>query len=184
MLFRSGGEVLKTTYETKEQDGRLYLLLEENSLRYTKDSEPYATVRECYFEGDCLVISEFFPISGESTDQYKRTNNSRYGDADILDIKNIPDLLGVWSCGSAFLKITTDRIFLSYEKGKFSKKNALPMVILRTRYNGEVRIAHADPSKDGIFYYIRMVYSPGQICATVPVCDAPSVTEVFKKIKD
>ena len=178
-----GSEVLKTTYKTEERNGKLYVLLGETELRYTKTSDPYATIKECYFEGDTLTVVENFPISSDSTDTYKRTKNNRYGNFEIADATYLPLLEGVWSCGSAMLKIQKDKLYFGYDKDDLKHSEGLPITVLKCGYNDEISIHHINPSVDMLHNYNRIVFRDKKLYATIPVCDAPSFEQVFEKTK-
>ncbi len=72
--------VLETKFSVIEKDGRTELKLENNELRYSGSAKAYATVEECRVEGDAIVFTDFFPITGKSTEERYRTEKSRYGD--------------------------------------------------------------------------------------------------------
>ena len=176
-----GAEVLKTTYKTEERNGKLFLLLKENGLRYTKTSGPYATIKECYFEGDTFTVLENFPISGDSTDTYKRTNNNRYGNFEIVDSDYLPLLEGIWSCDSAVLKIQKNQLYFGYDKKDLNQSEGLPFTVLKCRYNDEISLHHINPSVDILHNYSRIIFRDNRLYATIPVCDAPSFEQVFVK---
>lgn len=174
-----GGEVLKTKYKTKEQDGKLYLLLEENGLRYMPGGEPYATIKECFFEDDALTVIENFPISGDSTDRYLRTDQNRYGNVDIVDEEFLPKLQGYWSNGRSFLKIDGNMIYQGYSKDACDDE--APFTVVKSRYDSEIRITHKNPTVEGVLHYIRVVFKDNKLYATVMVCDGPSIEEIFER---
>ena len=176
-----GAEVLKTAYKTEEREGRLYILPEETGLRYAKGSEPYATIKECYFEEDTLTVLENFPFSGDSTDTYKRTNNNRYGNFEIVDAEYLPLLEGTWSCGSAMLKIQDNKLYFGYDKEGLNHSEALPVTVLKSGYSKEIFLHHINPSVEMLHNYYRIEFRGNKLYATIPVCDAPSFEQVFEK---
>ncbi len=177
-----GGEVLKTTYKTKEQDGKLFIYPDEAGLRYTANSNPYATIKECFFEGESFTITENFPISGDSTDTYKRTKNNRYGNFEIADAEYLPFLEGIWSSGSAMLKIQENKLYFGYDKEDLNHSDALSITVLKCGYDDEISLHHINPSVDMLHNYNRIVLRDNKLYATIPVCDAPSFEQIFEKV--
>ena len=177
-----GAEVLKTTYKTAEREGKIYIYPDETGLRYTATSDPYATIKECFFENDTLVVIENFPISGDSTDIYKRTKNNRYGNYEIVDIQYLPFLEGIWSCGSAMLKIQKDKLYFGYDEDSLKHSDALPITVLKCGYNDEISIHHLNPSVEMLHNYNRIEFRDNKLYATIPVCDAPSFEQIFEKV--
>ena len=177
-----GAEVLKTTYKTEEQEGKLRIILDEAGLRYTKNSDPYATIKECFFEGDTLTVLENFPFSGDSTDIYKRTKNNRYGNFEIVDAKYLPFLEGTWSDGSSLLKIKNNKLYFGYDKNDLKHSEALPITVLKCGYNEEISLHHINPSVEILHNYSSIILRDNKLYCTIPVCDAPSFEQIFEKV--
>ena len=74
LLWRNS-PVLETKF-TVDEDG--VFELSDNELRHTSGGDVYATLRNCRFRDDLIVLTEDFPITGESITELKLTEDSRY----------------------------------------------------------------------------------------------------------
>ena len=71
--------VLQTKFKEKKENNRIYLILNDKAMRNKGATNPYATVKELYFENDKLTFVELFEIAGEKSQILEKTENSRYG---------------------------------------------------------------------------------------------------------
>ena len=185
-LWRSA-PVLETNFTTEERDGRLYLLLADTALRYASDAEPYATIKEVWYENGALTFVDDFPISGESSDVLRPTTNSRYGNVTLVTEAVLPDLQGKWiqtDAGGAdgmVLIFDGSRIRLGY--GGTIEEEA-DIVIVRNNYDSEIRIVDADPSKEIIGWFDDVRWDGSMISCRVPVMDAPSMYFRFVRAEE
>lgn len=177
VLWR-GGVVLKTKFKAKQRGDVITLCLAQNGMRYNGAPSDYATVTDIHYDGDALFFEENFPITGKSVTKMQKTENSRYGNVDIIDGEILKQLRGKWrsDIGSYEITIKKDTMELYGKKYKIH-------VVLRGTSSDPYVIIDADPSKEVIGCYYKMEYDGNVIKATVAVCDAPSITEIFRKVK-
>ncbi|MBO6140271.1 MAG: hypothetical protein J6O40_00625 [Ruminococcus sp.] len=176
VLWRSA-PALSTRFTTIENGERVLLRLEDNALRNTPDSEPYATVKEIYFENDTLTVVNDYPISGESTEEMKRTDKSRFGDVNFATKELLPQVFGKWKCESFHAE-------LSFAGDILQGMTKTRIVGLRYNYeNGDrIYIKDADPARDRIDCFYNLYLEGGRLFATIDVSDAPSLTLEFAKM--
>ena len=186
MLWRNS-PVLDTAFTLREEGGRLWFELADINLRNRPNEKPYATVKECYMEDGFIYFLQFFPISGESMSKLAFTENSRYGNVDIVTEELLPELQGRWTeknaCG--FCKdiiIEGDQMTMDGIHGKITTAFAVTKGRdfwdkQRKRYD----IVNKDPSKDGIGFMTCYTYENGVIKAMIPVCDADAIRLEFVK---
>jgi len=172
-----GGVVLDTTFTAEKTDGGLLLRLAENGLRYAPAQEPYAVIRECRFADGALILTDDFPISGESVEELYPTQKSRWGDVTILgDV--LPRLAGTWTSPSgdwAALRFSGDRLTW----------NGQTVSVLAACRNGDpsgdIRIIDRDPAREFLFGFSSLVLRGETLHASVFVCDGPSIEFTFTK---
>lgn len=177
VLWR-GGVVLETKFKSEQDGDAVVLKLAQNGMRYKGDSKDYATVADIRFEGDSLIFEEDFPISGKSVTKMQKTENSRYGNVKVIDGEVLRELGGKWISDSGYSEMSIKGNTLELDGMKIKihvVTDALP--------DGPFGIIDDDPSKSGIGYFYSVRYNGEVIKAVVPVCDAPSVTEIFRKVK-
>lgn len=171
--------VLVTKFKEEREGDATELVLNERGMRYPSDSRDYATVTKLYLEGETLHFVEYFPITGESRTALTRTDNSRYGNYDIVDDKIAPMLQGDWVADEYNeLHVKGLRMSRDGETTEFhvlAPRGGSPA--------GEYRIVDVDPSKSGMMEYVNMRFAGGVIRAVIPVCDAPSIELTFIKRK-
>ncbi len=170
--------VLETTFQTEESGDGLLLKLKQNGLRYAGAAGDYAAVKQLIYHDGGLTFTKLFLITGESTEQLSRTENSRYGNyAVVNDV--LRDLQGSWKSADGFFSVTIrqDEMTLNGEKTK--------ICVLRSKDphepKGRYVIADRDPSVTDWQGFSRFIYENGVLRANLLVCDAPSKTVVFKK---
>jgi len=177
-----GGVVLTTRFTLTQEDGRTLLRLEEKALRYAGSPAPYAAVKECRLEGDAIVMVDEFPITGESSDTYYRTQNSRYGNVTIADDEVLPALAGTWRCRDMDLVLTFRGHTVRCGCGK---QATWQTDVIAVRPNGGPAgvcyVVDRDPAKDGVGTFERLTYCGGTLRTCIPVCDARPVELVFEK---
>ncbi len=183
-----GAPVLTTSFSVKKDGERLVLTLKENGMRYTDDSAPYAEIKECYFENGVLTFKDFFPISGESVEELRKTENGRYGNVTVVDKEILPALRGTWT------EVTSDPDSKWKTRFKFSGSrmyfgfgddlnNSVEIVCVRHNSYPEIKIIDKDPSKDGVGHFGQISFRGDTLSTYIPVCDAPSVEMTLKKDK-
>lgn len=69
--------VLETTFETVQDGGKTLLKLAHNGLRSSGSLDPFAVIKQCYFDGSALVFVDDFRFSGVSEIKLYPTSNSR-----------------------------------------------------------------------------------------------------------
>ena len=175
LLWR-GSPTLSAHFTALETGGRVYLKLDENGLRNTPDSDPYATVKEVYFEDGRLTVLEDFPFSGESTEVMERTENNRYGNVTLVTGELLPLVQGSWK--SDMLGVP-----LRFEGDYLVGLTKTRRVGLKRNYEqgGRIYIADADPARSNIEGFYNMYIENGRLFATVDVCDAPSIVIEYVK---
>ena len=157
---------LETTFRLKETDGGAELALKKKGLRNTPDSSPYADVTSLVWKederGGALELTEYFPISGESRETLRKTENSRYGSYEIVD-EVLPQLAGTWKDEKGFFTLTIrgDEIDLNGEKTRIHalrSKDGDPRILLAdqdpaiTEWQGLSRFEY-----DGLCLHTRML---------------------------
>ena len=138
VLWRNA-PVLETSYTAEERDGAVLIKLEKTGLRYRNDVKDYAEVTGVSVRDGKLELRKHFPITGESTETLSRTQNSRYGNYDIVD-GLLDAIQGEWKDENGFftLKIEGNKLNLN------ERKTTVHM--LSSRPTGEIFIADSDPS--------------------------------------
>ena len=186
MLWRNS-PVMDTTFTLREEGEKLIFELADINLRNRPSEEPYATVKECYMEDGFIYFLEYFPISGESMNKLTFTENTRYGNVDIVTEELLPELQGKWveKSGSGFCKeivIEGDRMTMDGFDGKITAAFAVTKGrgfwdMKNNRYD----IVNKDPSRDGIGHMTCYTYEDGVIRAMIPVCDADAIRLEYVK---
>ena len=177
VLWR-GGVVLETKFNAEQDGDAVVLKLAQNGMRYKGDAKDYATVTDIRFDGDSLIFEEDFPISGKSVSKLKKTEKSRYGNVKIIDGEILRELGGKWISDSGYCEMSIKGNILELDGRKIKIH-----VVLDALPDGPFGIIDDDPSKSGIGYFYSVRYNGEVIKAVVPVCDAPSITEIFRKVK-
>ena len=177
ILWR-GGVVLKTKFKASEdEDGKITLTLHENKLRYAGSYSSYASVSRLQYFDKKLEFEETFPITGKSICVLEKTNNTRYGNYDIVDGAVLKSLCGEWKSQDGYQTLVFDKdtLIVNGEKRKIH--------VLKSRDENArgYMIADADPSADYIGGLYRITYLGSHIEATIHVCDAPSIGIKFER---
>lgn len=178
ILWRNS-PVTDTSFKTEEKDDKIYLILKNTDMKYTKNGKPYATVESLYYDlkDNKLHFIENFPITGLSEDELVKTETSRYGNYKIVDDEILPLLNGTWvdEEGSPDLVFYGNTVFCDQKKAK------IHILKSNSSFNGSYKIAHEDPSKYEILYFYSLEYSNDTIRAIIPICDAKPIVINFKK---
>lgn len=167
VLWRNS-PVLETTFRTKTAGDLIELIPASNELSYTKGGPAYATVVSLVVDGDSLIFTEHFPVTGQSTERLKRTEDSRYGNYDFAD-NIIPELQGEWSTEDGSVTATVSGDVMTF--GGVTKR----IRILAPKNGGSYRIATDNPAEYEFGYFTRPEYSGGVISAYEIILDGPSV---------
>ncbi|MBR4656207.1 MAG: hypothetical protein IKO68_06465 [Oscillospiraceae bacterium] len=175
-----GSPVLETTFTKEKEEGRLRLKLKNTELRYAGSDRSYATVKECWFADGAITLVDDFPITGESTDVLYPTANSRYGNVTLMDREMLPQLAGKWvSEGtSTVLYFRGGTMEFGYEDTAMHREE---IAVVRNNSDGEIRVIHRDPSRDGVGWFGPLSYRDGALHTYIPVCDAPAKKLIFHK---
>ena len=179
VLWRNA-PVLITTFQKKELENSIELKLKDKNLCYEKDSSPYARIEKIVYQDEKLNIVEYFPITGESHTTLKRTNNSRYGNYEIVD-EILEELEGIWRDKDEFYNVE----FIKNEfilNGKKTKVHVLHSNSFQETIK-EYKIVDEDPSKWGIFHFHDLEYLNGNLVATEMIYDAGPQKIMLYKIK-
>ena len=122
-------------------------------------------------------------LTGESSDTYYPTQNSRYGSVTVDGGKVLARLRGTWKCtsGDRTLRFSGNTLRMGYG-------NTLPerfrVVAVHDDYEQDPdcwRIVDADPAREGVGTFGSMCLHRGVIRARIHVCDAEPVDMVFEK---
>lgn len=179
VLWRNG-PVLETKFKVKKTDEGEELVLAHKGLRYENSDRDYAEVTGIVVKDGKMRFTEYFPISGKSESTLEKTERSRYGDVTIVDREVLPQLQGEWTDDGGYIRIVFSGDTAMYNGDKIK----IHAVKSNSSYaSGEYRIIDADPSKYEVFFLANMKFEGGVLSAVIPVCDAPSVTTYFKKVK-
>ena len=180
LLLWRNSPVLDTKFKTAAEGEEVKLIPKDNGLRNAAGQDPYATLTDCRLSGDKIILTEFFPISGESVTEMKKTEDSRYGRVTIENETVLPMLKGVWADERGFLKLKFDGETVTVN-GEEKVKIAV------TRYIGDTsnnwHIVNKDPSKDYISHFIPFDFDGSTIRTGIPVCDAPTMWIYLTKQK-
>ena len=179
ILWRNS-PTLQTSFGVEKDGDTLILKLKDKKLRHWPSGEEYAEVALISYENDRLTFKEMFPISGVSTDILTKTETSRYGNYKIVDKDVFPLLNGKWEDESGYHK-------LKFSNGKLTiNGETIKIHVLKSNYEytpaNEFKIVDEDPSKYEVLYLSHMTFSKGELTATIPVCDAPSIDVVFHRV--
>lgn len=174
VLWRNS-TVLQTTFSEKIDGDRVILALKNNELKYSYEQKPYATVDELYYQNGYIHIVENFPISGLSTDEFKRTENSRYGAYDVVN-ELLPSLRGEWKSENDWsFTIKGNELTMFGEKMKIC-------VLRSKKYPNLYKIVDENPANYEMLSGLRQFELKGDVITTaIQVCDAPSIDLIFKK---
>ncbi|MBR6050002.1 MAG: hypothetical protein IKP68_02215 [Clostridia bacterium] len=176
VLWR-GGVVLKTKFKAQQCGEVITLRLAQNGMRYNGAPSDYATVTDIHYDGGVLFFEEDFPITGKSVTKMEKTENSCYGNVDIVDGEVLKRLRGEWhDDGYHKIVFKGDTLEMNGEKIKIH-------VVKYKSSNDPYRVIDTDPSKDCVGYFYRMEYLGDTIAAHLMVCDAPPVVYTFRKVK-
>lgn len=172
--------VLETTFKTEETENGLELRLKSTGMRYAKAVTDYAQVTRITYSDGRLEFVEYFPISGESRTVMTRTENSRYGNYEIVD-DVLPQLQGKWKTDNDYMELVIRRDELSMNGRKTR------IHVLRSKNpnepQGQYLIADQDPSVYEWEGLSRFEFDGERITTRMLVCDAPSVRYVFEKVR-
>lgn len=176
LLWRNS-PVLETKF-TVSDDGSFKL--SDSELRCTPGGEPYAVIKDCRFRDGLIVLTEDFPITGESVTELKLTEDSRYGHVTVETDTVAPLLRGKWLAED--VSYMPELIF----KGdSVSLGDEFKVKYAAVRYIGETsqhyRIVNADPSQDMIGHLIPFEFDGVTLRTAIPVCDAQTVWIRYKK---
>jgi len=174
-LWRSA-PVLKTVFSLKQDGNKTQLILKENELKYSYDNKPYAYVVDLYYQNKVLYITNDFPISGKSVDEYRPTDNTRYGSF-IVDNSKLKELEGKWvSDGMLNFVIKKDKLI-------YNDKTIKICLLKSFDINVDVlKIADVDPAKESAIQgLLPLRYINGSISTGIMVCDAPTVYITLRK---
>lgn len=168
VLWRNA-PVLETTFKTKTEGDGLKLVLSKNGLRYSGTFSDYAAITELKYVGGQLEMTEYFPITGESKTSLTKTENSRYGNYDVVDAV-LNELQGKWQDGegSFELEFHKDEMILNGRKTKIH--------VLRSKDGPDDRylIADADPSVYELQGFSRFSFDGNTIAGLMTILDAPA----------
>ena len=186
LLLWQNKPVLKTTFTVEEKDGSLILHLAESGMRYSGDAKDYGTVKECRWHDGAMYFTKFFPITGDSPEVLHKTENSRYGNVDLVNEEILPLLQGAWKADNHGYELKIEGSSLQYRwgKGKWEKPVPIAVVKSRSRYSGGVlRVVNADPAQRTVGCFIEFTYTGGTLETCIPVCDADAPRLVFRQKK-
>lgn len=179
VLWRNA-PVLKTNFTVKKNDDGSYdAILEETGLRYENSGKDYATVTSLRLTGEELCFEKHFPITGPDSERLKRTENSRYGNYEIVDDEILPLLQGVWKGDNDYDVMKFKGNTLSLDETR-----SLRVRVLKSKSPSlnEYKIVNEDPSVDCVGYYYNVSFNGAELTAYVMVCDAPPHVIRFRKV--
>ena len=165
VLWRNA-QVLKTTYKIKQNANEIELVLDRNGLRYENSNSDYAIIKSIIYKENYLELVEDFPISGESVTKLKKTENSRYGNYEIVD-DILKELQGDWKSddGFAILSFKDDTLSLG---GEIIKVHALKS---KSEKTNTYKIVNQDSSKYEVFHFQDLLYDGKTLVANFLILD-------------
>ncbi len=177
VLWRNS-PVLSTTFKRKKRDGGEELVLKNRGLRYENSDADYAELRELFYHDGKLEMTEYFPISGLSTDTLTKTENSRYGNYTVEN-ERLRELKGKWKekDGSYELEFKGDKMLID------GKKQKICLLRPNSGFPEGLKIADSDPSCYGVMDFYEMYYHGDTITASIMVCDAKPIILEFRRVK-
>ena len=178
VLWRNA-PVLETGFKMKTEGGELKLVLSKNGLRYRGASSDYAHITDLKYGDGRLEMTEYFPITGESKTRLTKTENSRYGNYDIVD-SVLDELQGKWRDEDGYFELAfrKDEMILNGRKTKIhvlkSKSEQTP--------GRQYLLADADPSVYELQGFSGLSFEGSVISGRRSILDAPAPkTVVFSK---
>ncbi len=173
--------VLETKFRTVKSGDATELILAKKGLRYSGSASEYAEITAVSYSDGRLDITEYFPITGESRTTLTRTENSRYGNYEVVD-EVLKELEGTWKGDDGIFELTFrgDRMTLN---GHDTRVHVLRSKSQGTAPNDYI-IADADPSVYEWRDFARFEYDGASICGRMIVYDAPApYTVTFHKTR-
>lgn len=174
--------VLETMFTTYEENGKIVFKLEHDGLRNAGSLDPYAVMKECYFDGTALVLVDDYRFSGISETKLYPSTHSRYGNVNLVNEEMLPILKGRWE--SKYYDLVFEGSTLNicgHEQGQHDY--AVEIVTARTIGcdNGDVKILNKDPAVQEIESFCSLVYNGETITGCIPVCDDSPIIVTFTK---
>ncbi len=178
VLWRNS-PVLTTTFKEKKRDGGVELCLKKSGLRYEGSASDYGELRVLFVHDGAMEMTEYFPITGESSDTLRRTENSRYGRYTVAD-ELLREIEGDWKDEHGYheLHITGDTLRSDAESVRI---HALIPAGSEPQ-PGCFRIVDQDPSRFEVLWYADLRYEGGVMRAIIPICDAQPMKLEFHKV--
>lgn len=177
--------VLETDFETFEEGGKTVLKLVHSGLRDSSSIDPYATIKECYYDGAALVFIDEYRFAGETELRMTPTSNSRYGNVTIVSDEVMPQLQGKWE--SKYTDLLFEGSFLSISGHGLNKPESVTQVVAvkhNSQDSDEIFIIDKDPAKKSIGTYTSIIFCDGSLKAYVRVSDTQSMEVAFTKLPD
>ena len=174
ILWRSD-PVLTTTFRVQETAEGLSLLPAATGMRYRGAAFDYATLSGLVYRDGALILTEYFPITGESSTTLKPTENTRFGRY-APDQKARALVQGDWRDENGFLEMS-----FRGDKVRFNGK-VKRFVVLRPFDNGPLLVADRDPAVDGWDGMDRFEIRGDELVSSIMVCDAKPVPILLRRV--
>lgn len=177
VLWRNS-PVLVTACKWEKRDGGIELILAHNGMRYEGAASDYGELRSLFYKDGTLLMTEYFPITGESRQTLKKTLQSRYGNYTV-EKEPLKELQGTWRDETGTFTLTFS--------GDTLTANGTSTRICLLRSNSDpagsrrYKVADKDPAKYEVLHYSHMEYTGGQLTAQMMVFDAPPHVMRFHK---
>lgn len=170
--------VLQTYFRKEFRNGGIRLILEDRGMRYQRADSDYAELTELFYHDGKLEMTKVFPITGESAETLEQTENSRYGNYDIVD-EILAELEGTWEDENGYLRLIFDgdtldindcvtEVHVLRSKGDSAPKN-------------HYRIVDQDPAVYELQALSSLEYVNGELVGRDRILDAPSAVIRFHK---
>lgn len=169
--------VLTSPFSVATEKEVTLIVPKEREMRYTGDSRPYATLSRLEWRGGEILMEEDFPITGKSEKLLSPTENSRYGNVKIVDGEILPALKGKWKSDDGYHEF-------EIKKNKLIARGETLSVHAVRNPSGMTELVHDDPGVRSLLDFSTLqIADPETIFGTIPICDAPAVRIVFKKVR-
>lgn len=177
ILWRNA-PVLVTRFKRVLVENGFELQLQENGLRYENAPSDYASVTKLFYHDNTLEMIKQFPISGESVSTLRKTENSRYGNYDIVD-EILEELKGTWKDEAGYYELTFSKDVLK------NRNQKIKIHVLKSKSEGtqnlDYKIVDQEASHYELFNFMTLQYTNGVLIGKIMVFDAKPMEVILKK---
>ena len=179
VLWRNS-PVLETTFSTKKDGDKTVLVLSKTGLKFKGSATDYGRVTNLVFSDGKLEFEKDFPITGPSVEILTKTENSRYGNYEIVD-GELPRLEGEWRDGDGYITLVFEGNTMTLN----GDKKRVHLLRSNGSYPppGTLRLVDDDASVYEWEGMSNFEFDGEKITASLMVCDAKPINLIFTKVK-